>query len=260
MIGMREKSAHQQRIEQFMDLAGQEVPKAPVIPDEDTRLLRANLIFEEMLELFTGMGIRLKARFEGGRLTAEPEIDPGGLPDLVEVLDGCADLSVVTTGTLSAFGVPDGELLRMVDKNNLAKFGPGGHRNKDGKWVKPPGHQPPDIRGLLQRLMAPIKIPHRTPTIWEWEGHDKVRESTGLRDIDGNEVFEGDILLRAMSDGRQRTSIVCWSSRRGAWVAWYRFRDGASSTYDGESFGQDRRIGSYYDDPGLLKELKIPKV
>jgi predicted HAD superfamily Cof-like phosphohydrolase len=41
---------------------------------------------------------------------------------------------------------------QAVDQNNLAKFGPGGHRREDGKWVKPPDHKPPDIAGLLDKL------------------------------------------------------------------------------------------------------------
>jgi predicted HAD superfamily Cof-like phosphohydrolase len=69
-----------------------------------------------------------------------------------EVIDGCCDLKVVTTGTLSAFGLPDELFQEEVDTNNLAKFGPGGRRREDGKWVKPPNHKPPDIAGLLKRL------------------------------------------------------------------------------------------------------------
>lgn len=43
-------------------------------------------------------------------------------------------------------------LLEEVDRSNLAKFGPGGRRREDGKWVKPDDWQPPDIKGVLQKL------------------------------------------------------------------------------------------------------------
>jgi predicted HAD superfamily Cof-like phosphohydrolase len=72
--------------------------------------------------------------------------------NMEETIDGCCDLSVVTIGTLSTLGVPDKPFLEEVDNNNLAKFGPGGYRNDYGKWVKPPGHKPPDISRILSEL------------------------------------------------------------------------------------------------------------
>lgn len=39
---------------------------------------------------------------------------------------------------------------QLVDENNLAKFGPGGYRRDDGKWIKPPGHKPPAIAKALR--------------------------------------------------------------------------------------------------------------
>ena len=71
---------------------------------------------------------------------------------MVETIDGCCDLAVVTTGTLSACGVPDLPFQQAVDQNNLEKFGPGNTIRDDGKLIKPPGHKPPDIAGILSRL------------------------------------------------------------------------------------------------------------
>jgi predicted HAD superfamily Cof-like phosphohydrolase len=73
-------------------------------------------------------------------------------PDLLQVIDGCCDIKVVTTGTLSAFGVHDSPFQQEVDRTNLAKFGPGGHRRDDGKWIKPPDWQPPRIQQILDLL------------------------------------------------------------------------------------------------------------
>jgi hypothetical protein len=53
---MREKSAHQQRVEKFMALANQEVPSRPTMPDEKTRRFRAKIILEEALETIKGLG------------------------------------------------------------------------------------------------------------------------------------------------------------------------------------------------------------
>jgi len=152
----RQRSVHQKRVEEFMTLAEQEVPLAPTIPDEKTRILRAKLILEEALETIHALGILVYVRsdpqgFAVQVCSEEIKFDPNRLkPDLEQIADGCADISVVTTGTLLACGIADEALQHEVDLNNLAKFSPGGYRRDDGKWVKPPDHPVPDIAGILK--------------------------------------------------------------------------------------------------------------
>ena len=73
------------------------------------------------------------------------DLDDQGDADLCAIVDGCCDLSVVTIGTLSACGVPDELFLKLVDENNLAKFGDGHSIREDGKLIKPSDHKPPAI-------------------------------------------------------------------------------------------------------------------
>ncbi len=150
---MTPKSEHQRRVEEFMRLAKQTVPEKPVIPGRDVRYLRAKIIFEEALETIEGLGFSVVVT-GGHRVLSKDCYDlssDGHIPpDLVEIVDGCADLRVVTTGTLSACGVPDRLVQFEVDQNNLAKFGPGGYRREsDGKWMKPPGHKPPRVKEII---------------------------------------------------------------------------------------------------------------
>lgn len=179
------KTDHQLRVECFMKLAGQEVPATPTIPSKEVRLLRAKLILEEALETITALGFNVYSHFDKAynlsleRLQFENE-NPASLE---EIADGCADLSVVNTGTLSACGIHDQELLEEVDKSNLAKFevpkclehgvdmmlrnnndvgdykccipgclesGVGGYKRSDGKWIKPPDWKKPNISKVLQ--------------------------------------------------------------------------------------------------------------
>lgn len=141
------KTEHQLRIEKFMRLAGQQVPARPIMCQSETLRLRANLILEEALETIEAMGFQVILKpFDGG-IEVGPQVRE---PDIVKVVDGCGDLSVVTIGTLSALGVSDKPVLEAVDENNLSKFGPGSYRREsDGKWMKPPDHKAPDIMGLL---------------------------------------------------------------------------------------------------------------
>ena len=135
-----------------MALAGQAAPGHPALPSLEIRKLRAKLILEEALEAINALGFNVIASVSpvGTSQDQLSLVEHGLGPDLVGIADGCADVSVVTIGTLSACGIGDEALLKLVDENNLAKFGPGGHRREDGKWVKPPGHQPPDIKKLLE--------------------------------------------------------------------------------------------------------------
>lgn len=153
------RSKHQQRVDEFMRLAQQEVPDYPVTElSEEVRILRAKLMHEEVMETINGgLGVSIHVELGGnlGTVRLSPEncrfvID--GKFDLTEIIDGCADVAVVTTGTLTACGIPDEPFQEEVDNNNLAKFGPGGHRREDGKWIKPPNHQPPRIKELLEEV------------------------------------------------------------------------------------------------------------
>ena len=162
------QTPHQRRVEQFMKLAGQNVPIKVGSPHYDVRKLRAALILEEAVETIHALGFEIsdvatpgvmKSTFGDEFVVNCGPIDfmllPQGNPDLVEIVDGCCDISVVTIGTLSACGVPDALFLQEVDRSNLAKFGPGGYKHPDtGKWIKPPGHKPPRIKELLDGLLT----------------------------------------------------------------------------------------------------------
>jgi len=154
---LRDKSESQRAIEEFMNAAGQSVPSAPELPSEEVRVLRARLIMEEALETIRdGLGIDVELR-TGGTDHSEHDVKfedldfwPLRPPNLVEIVDGCCDLEVVTKGTLSACGVADIGPQTLVNRNNLEKFGPGGYRDPDtGKWIKPATHRPPDLAKAL---------------------------------------------------------------------------------------------------------------
>lgn len=149
----RNRSQHQRNIDRFMQLADQDVPEQPCIPSYPIRKLRATLILEEALETVNALGFELHPDIGDGGEIRDWKVERGPYPpDMEEIADGCADISVVTIGTLSACGMDDVPLLAEVDAANLRKFGPGGHRREDGKWVKPTDWTPPDILGRLEEM------------------------------------------------------------------------------------------------------------
>lgn len=134
------KSQHQIRIEEFNRKGGHEVPNSPTIPSHETLYRRANLIYEEFKEVLEAIGFVLvrDAGIEPVSELQTPEID------IAHVAKELADLSVVTIGTMSSFGIPDETVLRIVDQSNLYKVKDGVKVNEWGKIMKPPGWVKPE--------------------------------------------------------------------------------------------------------------------
>lgn len=154
-LDILDRTRHQQCVDEFMRLAKQDVPDEPTIPSAEIRVLRARLILEEALEAAEALGCVVEV---GGFNIADEkerkemltiEEDEDLTPDLEHIAKECADISVVTTGTLTACGIADDSVLREVDSNNLDKFGPGHSYREDGKLIKPPGHKPARIAEVL---------------------------------------------------------------------------------------------------------------
>lgn len=142
----KETSPHYDRVKQLMQKAGQECPEKPTIPSKEIRRLRAKLILEEAIaETIVALGFRIMSTPSGFEIIEVCE------PSLVDIIDGCIDTRVVTTGTLISCGIKDIIPCQLVDMNNLNKFGPGSYRREDGKWIKPPGHKPPDWKAEIER-------------------------------------------------------------------------------------------------------------
>lgn len=157
------RSGHQLRVDKMMRLIGrlrgkdedgQRVPQGVLREmSVEGRRLRASLILEEALETIEALGFEVSVNVPDHRFSVRnitlAEVGPF---DLVGTVDGCYDLRVVTTGTLSSFGVSDEPGQELVDENNLMKFGPGATVREDGKLIKPVGHKPPDLAGWLGSL------------------------------------------------------------------------------------------------------------
>lgn len=150
-----DKSDHYHKVVEFMLRAGQEVPLVASEPSVEVRKLRAKLILEEALETINALGCSINVGVPCDDLCSEKPsifVDVDKTFNLAEVIDGCADIKVVTTGTLIACGIPDELPQSMVDESNLKKFGPGGRRREDGKWLKPENWKAPNWQNYLLQL------------------------------------------------------------------------------------------------------------
>ena len=122
----------QEDIVTLMKQFNQPVKESPELPDAETRLLRARLVFEEALEFVKGCGCTvtmLPATSSGEGQTAVIDdigvvLDPKGTPDFAEYVDGCIDQLVVTYGALNAAGVKAQPAWDEVQRSNMSKAWP----------------------------------------------------------------------------------------------------------------------------------------
>lgn len=187
---MSEKSYRpQQDIVTLMKQFEQQVKESPELPDAQTRLLRARLVFEEALEFVKGCGCTVKLTKAGSEQAPviddiAVELDPAGKPDFTEYVDGCIDQLVVTYGALNAAGVKAESAWDEVQRSNMSKAwshcsvcdavlerGAGAelvhpdsadahngnwhtvlkiHKRPDGKFIKAPTYSPADLKRVIE--------------------------------------------------------------------------------------------------------------
>jgi predicted HAD superfamily Cof-like phosphohydrolase len=122
----------QEDIVTLMTQFNQEIKESPELPEAETRLLRARLVFEEALEFVKGCGCTVTMNAAGangeGATAVIDDIsvvqDADGKPDFVEYVDGCIDQLVVTYGALNAAGVKAQPAWDEVQRSNMSKSWP----------------------------------------------------------------------------------------------------------------------------------------
>jgi predicted HAD superfamily Cof-like phosphohydrolase len=72
--------------------------------------------------------------------------------DLTSIAKEMADLVYVVYGTAVTYGIDLDAVLSEVHRSNMSKLGPDGSPvlRPDGKVLKGPGYQPPDVQAVLR--------------------------------------------------------------------------------------------------------------
>lgn len=115
-----------EQVAEFHAAFGVPAQDIPKLPSGERLKLRVNLILEEAAELVCAAMDR----------------------DMVAIADALADLDYVVEGMRKELGIDGEPIAREVHRKNMAKTG--GKCRADGKILKPPGWEPPNI-GLLLR-------------------------------------------------------------------------------------------------------------
>jgi predicted HAD superfamily Cof-like phosphohydrolase len=150
----------QTSVKEFMEAAGQTVPKVPVIPSIKDRILRVKLLLEEVFELAEASEVDIcigNLQISSENFTYK-DMDYGEV-DLVAVADALADISYVNDGAGLCFGLDMEPIDDAVHAANMRKFAEGSFKREDGKHMKPPGWQGPEdeIQRIIdEQLYGPI--------------------------------------------------------------------------------------------------------
>ncbi|MGL5935897.1 MAG: hypothetical protein ACRCZI_09785 [Cetobacterium sp.] len=120
---------HPQRLTgHFHGVVGLPVRTEPIVPSVSERLLRGQLLLEEVLETFAAMGLTIVLA-EGEETNAGEDIFDslvlehieGSRYDIVETADGLSDINVIVAGTAVEFGIPLHVTDYEVYSSNLTK-------------------------------------------------------------------------------------------------------------------------------------------
>lgn len=146
---MIELLPHEARVIEMMRGFGQNTPDKPTLPPTPERIRCFRLLLEEVLEYGAAAGLEAVTHSGDGQtlmiddLAIVPIADED--PSLPDMVDACADISVVNTCAFAAMGVRMQPVLEMVDANNLLKIETGSLDPVSGKFKKHPDHPKPDF-------------------------------------------------------------------------------------------------------------------
>jgi predicted HAD superfamily Cof-like phosphohydrolase len=145
--------SHQKLVREFHEKFGIPVRDKPGVPSDERVRLRLRLIAEEFFELIEA-AIDTSDRDAEGALVGWAKEELSGVisrgpvsVDLPEFVDALADLEYVILGSGVELGVDLHPVFLEVDHSNKTKAG-GGTRS-DGKLLKGPDYEPPQIERLL---------------------------------------------------------------------------------------------------------------
>lgn len=121
------------KVEDFHLAFGAPILEKPGFPSIERRLLREDLIYEEINELYDAL---------------EDE-------NIVEVADALGDLLYVIYGTALEFGIPIDDVFAEIHRSNMSKLENGKPLlREDGKILKGSNYSPPNIQRILERALV----------------------------------------------------------------------------------------------------------
>ena len=145
---------YQQQVKEFMTLVGQDCPAKPVIPDDQTAILRSRLTVEETLEFVYANGITMSLLIDGITIhitdLSDLIFEKTHEANIVEIADAVADMGYINNGSALACGIDMEEIEQAVHENNMTKITTG-YKDDNGKFRKGPDYKPVDLSPIIEK-------------------------------------------------------------------------------------------------------------
>lgn len=155
-----------EKVKIFHQIFNHPISEKPGPGSQLLRQLRVQLIAEEFCELCEALGVGLVLRTSpfGSDISDLESYKQDSEVDIVEAADGLGDLDYVVQGANLVFGFPSEEILNEIQRANMSKLGEDGKPiyRDDGKVLKGPNYQPPDIASIIFRVLNIQAKPSRS--------------------------------------------------------------------------------------------------
>lgn len=149
-------------VREFTDGAGQPTPDKPVLMSKDEVCFLGKMVLDEVMELFATVYSpgdakgKLCGFIDASKNIAQlPADDETAL--IAEQGDAIVDVYYYMLNAAAKKGVNISALFHIVHAANMAKRDPATGqflKRQDGKIIKPPGWQPPDVKAEILRQIA----------------------------------------------------------------------------------------------------------
>lgn len=148
-------------VKEFHNTFGHPILKSPELPPVARMKLRLNLLMEEVKELIEAHSgddlshqylraavLRVNHAMELVKSAPDYEFRAA---DLVAIADATTDIEYINNGNALEYGIPLNETMAEVHRSNMTKTDEEGRPiyNEDGKVMKGPNYEAPDLKGVL---------------------------------------------------------------------------------------------------------------
>ena len=155
---LKKEPSNLEMVKEFHEKFQVDLPDCITTGSSNIRVLRVELIAEELTELANALCVELHILPTGldtvpieYQIITKPLMDASYV-DITEAADGFADLEYVVHGGTLTFGIPSEKVFEEVHRSNMSKLDEKGNPifRVDGKILKGKNYSPPDILKVLE--------------------------------------------------------------------------------------------------------------
>lgn len=120
-----------------------------ILNEEQEKVFNFLVTFDLARRVSPGWPLRKDAKQRIAHIREELKelIEADKACNLIRVADALTDLLYVVYGAFCVYGLNATPLFNEVHRSNMTKIG--GHKDKNGKWIKPNSYDPPKLASII---------------------------------------------------------------------------------------------------------------